>query len=71
MTIDIKHEKQMAIMWLLLAVLNLVCTIVNLIAKDWLDFILFLDITMLSINLCLKHRQVAALAEEIEEDEEE
>ena len=70
MTIDIKHEKQMAIMWLALAVLNLVCTIVNLIAKDWLDFILFLDITMLCLNLCLKHRQVAAIAEEIEEDEE-
>ena len=35
MTIDIKHEKQMAIMWLVLAVLNLICTIVNLIGKDW------------------------------------
>lgn len=70
MTIDIKHEKQMAIMWLVLAVLNLICTIVNLIGKDWLEFILFLDITMLCINLCLKHRQVAAIAEEIEEDEE-
>jgi hypothetical protein len=70
MTIDIKHEKQMAIMWLVLAVLNLICTIVNLIGKDWLEFILFLDITMLCINLCLKHRQVVTLAEEIEEDEE-
>jgi hypothetical protein len=40
---------------------------VNIIGKDYLDFILFLDITMLCINLCLKHRQVAALAEEIEE----
>lgn len=71
MTIDIKHEKQMAIVWLALAVLNLVCTIVNLIGKDWLNFVLFLDITMLCLNLCLKHRQVAALAEEIEEDEDE
>lgn len=71
MTIDIKHEKEMAIMWLVIAVLNLVCTIVNLIGKDQRDFILFLDITMLCINLCLKHRQVAALAEEIEEDEDE
>lgn len=70
MNIDIKHEKQMAIMWLALAVLNLIPTIVNLIAKDWLNFILFLDIFMLCINLCLKHRQVAAIAEEIEEDEE-
>jgi hypothetical protein len=67
MIIDIKHEKTMAIVWLALAVLNLICTIVNIIGKDWLDFILFLDITMLCINLCLKHRQVAALAEEIEE----
>ena len=71
MTIDIKHEKRMAITWLVLAVINLICTIVNLIGKDWLEFILFLNITMLSINLCLKHRQVAALAEEIEEDEDE
>jgi hypothetical protein len=70
MTIDIKHEKQMAIMWLVLAVLNLICTIVNLIYKDWIEFVLSLNITMLCINLCLKHRQVAALAEEIEEDEE-
>lgn len=67
MTIDIKHEKQMAIMWLVLAVLNLICTILNLIGKYWLDFILFLNITTLCINLCLKHRQVAALAEEMEE----
>ena len=69
MTIDIKHEKQMAIMWLVLAVANLICTIVNLIGKDWLDFILFLNITMLCINLCFKHWQVVTLAEEIEEDE--
>lgn len=67
MTIDIKHEKQMAIMWLVLAVLNLICTILNLIGKYWLDLILFLNITTLCINLCLKHRQVAALAEEMEE----
>ena len=69
MTIDIKHEKQMAIMWLVLAVVNLIFTIVNIISKEWLEFILFLDITMLCLNLCFKHWQVAALAEEIEEDE--
>lgn len=68
MTIDINTRKTDGFMWLVLAVLNLICTIVNLIGKDWLDFILFLDITMLCINLCLKHRQVASLAEEIEED---
>ena len=67
MTIDIKHEKEMTIMWLVLAVLNLICTIVNLIGKDWLEFILFLNITMLCINLCFKHWQVVTLAEEIEE----
>ena len=69
MNIDIKHEKTMAIAWLVLAVINLICTIVNLISKEWLEFILFLDITMLCVNLCLKHRQVATLAEEILEDE--
>ena len=69
MTINIKHEKQMAIMWLVLAVVNLIFTIVNIISKEWLEFILFLDITMLCLNLCFKHWQVAALAEEIEEDE--
>ena len=66
MTIDIKHEKEMAIVWLALAVLNLVCIIVNLIYKDWIEFVLSLNITMLCINLCRKHWQVAALAEEIE-----
>ena len=70
MTIDIKHEKEMAIMWLVLAVVNLICTIMNIISKEWLEFILFLNITMLCLNLCLKHRQVAAIAEEIVEDEE-
>ena len=53
----------------LLAVVNLIFTIVNIISKEWLEFILFLDITMLCLNLCFKHWQVAALAEEIEEDE--
>ena len=68
MTINKQEEKKMAIVWFVLAVFNLIPAIVNIISNEWLDFILFLNITMLCINLALKHSKVYRISEEIEED---